>query len=387
MSDTVFPELPSQVWPVGREPFWSGLHVEASANGREFRSSTETFPRTLYEIRYAALRLDQFEAQRLIDLFNSMGGGLDYMLFRDRDDDRVTLQQLGITNGTATQWQLGRALSNLPVNLLGYSGSMQSGWTLAEVTRGIAYPSRDTLDACHLVESTNSGTHFMALSPISVVPGQEYTYGCKMLPAGRHMVRLVVIDHISSAEVARANLDLSTGSVTELSGAATAAGVLWLTNGMRVGWVTLTFGSTTTQARVRLQLLGGAGASSYTGDGVSGTYFADAELYRGRFVGLTQRVQGATPPVQFLQPIFDLAAAPSIYLADAAGVALVSPASYTVSATGMLTFNVAPASGKTLLWSGGYYQRCRFADPRLSTDQFARNLIATQQVKLLTVKP
>jgi len=389
MSDYVFPELPTQIWPVEREQVWDGLHIEATPSGREFRSLSSTYPRQRYDIRYSALDGSRYEAQRLVDLFNSMGSGFDHFLFRDRDDDRVTLQQLGVTTGAASSWQLGRAIGNLPMNLLAYSGAPISGWNASEVTRSIGYPSRDTLDAALLTESTTaSASHLTYQGAVPVLPGQDYTFACKLLPNGRNKVRLSVLDHVSTATMGGVDVDLTTGLYTVTSGTVLDARLLMLAGGMRLACLTVPMGATVNSARARLQLLNGSGSATYTGDGISGMWFADAELYRGAFLGSpTQRTAGAVPPVQFLAPIFDLASAPSIYLADDTGVELQTSSTYTISATGLLTFNTPPASGRTLLWSGGFYHRARFADSSLSVSQFTRNLYSTRSVRLITVKP
>ena len=387
MSLDVFPELPSQIWPVVREPVWDGVHIEETANGREFRSSASTYPRQSYTLRYSALNAGNYEAQRLIDFFNSRGAGLDYFYFRDRDDDRVTLQQLAVTDGTTTDWQLGRAMGNLPMNLLDFSGSLNSGWGLNEVTRSYGYPSRDTLDASLLVESTTAGVaHYINKNAVTVVPGQDHTFAAKFMPAGRKKARMIVYDHVTATQIGYADIDLMTGLYTT-SGSVDDAGALSLRDGMRLAWVTVPVGSTIASCRVRAQILRDDGTAAYAGDGVSGLWIADAEFYRGGFLGApTQRSISANPPVQFLAPVFDLAGAPSIYLADAGGVTL-QTSGYTVSATGALSFAAAPAAGKALLWSGGYYQRCRFVDRSLSVDQFTRRLFSAQSLKLITVKP
>ncbi|MEY4713345.1 MAG: hypothetical protein RIS88_2795 [Pseudomonadota bacterium] len=377
----VYPDLPSQLWPVKRESVWDGLHVEATPTGREFRSLSSTYPRRRYELKYGALA--RVEAERLIEFYDAMGSGFGAFLFRDRDDDRVTLQEVAVTDGVSTTWQLGRAPNNVPKNMLAYSGSMQSGWALSDATRSVVYPSRDTLDACQLTESTSNAQHYLSLQEMAVVPGQEYTFAAKLLPAGRSKIRMSVIDHTAGATVGYADVDLCAGE-TSLSGVATAAGVEWLAGGMRLGWVTLTLGAATSSVRVRFTLLNASGIGAYTGDGSSGAILADAELYGGRFVGLAQRTHSSVAP-QFLAPIFDLAGAPSIYLSDPAGLVL-QTSGYTINATGSVVFSSAPAAGKKLLWSGGFYHRARFEDGG-DTDQFARTLFRSGTVRIITVKP
>ena len=59
---------------------------------------------------------------------------------------------------------------------------------------------------------------------------------------------------------------------------------------------------------------------------------------------------------------------PSIYVN---GVAK-SPATYTISQTGLVTFLDIPVSGNVIQWSGAWYYRCRFTDDTLDFDEFAQ---------------
>lgn len=379
----VYPDLPSQLWPVKRESVWDGLHVEATPTGREFRSLSSTYPRRRYELKYGALA--RVEAERLIEFYDAMGSGFGTFLFRDRDDDRVTLQELAVTDGVSTTWQLGRAPNNVPKNMLSSSGSLQGAWVAANVTEQIVYPSRDTLDAVLLTETTTtSTTHAKTLLGIGVTPSKTYTLAMKLMPAGRKNARLAILDGPTGNQIGYASFDLADGA-TVLGGAATDAGVRQLVDGMREVWVTVPMPADLTAARARVWILPSINSSvTYTGDGVSGLIVADAEMYEGPFVGLAQRTQSSVA-VQFLAPIFDLAGAPSIYLADSAGL-VQQTSGYTVSGTGSVVFSSAPAAGKKLLWSGGFYHRARFEDGG-DTEQFARTLYRSGTVRIITVKP
>lgn len=59
-----------------------------------------------------------------------------------------------------------------------------------------------------------------------------------------------------------------------------------------------------------------------------------------------------------------------------------APAGYTVTSTGMLTFNFAPGAG-TITWSGSYFYRARFADDEQGFDRFMKNLWEAKTVNLL----
>jgi uncharacterized protein (TIGR02217 family) len=59
------------------------------------------------------------------------------------------------------------------------------------------------------------------------------------------------------------------------------------------------------------------------------------------------------------------------------------PAGYAVSATGMVTFNVAPGAG-AITWTGSYFYRARFADDQQDFDRFMKNLWEAKTVNLIS---
>lgn len=86
-------------------------------------------------------------------------------------------------------------------------------------------------------------------------------------------------------------------------------------------------------------------------------------------------------PVAFLQPIFDLNGAPSIYVAG-----VLRTSGYTVSSTGLLTFTTPPTSGQAIAWSGNFYHRCRFDMGDMTASQFTQTLHKSK-VQIITRKP
>lgn len=62
------------------------------------------------------------------------------------------------------------------------------------------------------------------------------------------------------------------------------------------------------------------------------------------------------------------------------GVALSSPADYSVSATGLVTFTAAPAAGHALTWTGTYAWVCRFGEDSATFAQFAHNFWENKKI-------
>jgi uncharacterized protein (TIGR02217 family) len=80
----------------------------------------------------------------------------------------------------------------------------------------------------------------------------------------------------------------------------------------------------------------------------------------------------------FLEPVMNLNGAPTIYKAG-----VEQSAGYTVSATGMVTFDAAPAIGAALTWDGAYYFRCRFQRDSSEFERFLEDLWKNKKVELV----
>lgn len=73
----------------------------------------------------------------------------------------------------------------------------------------------------------------------------------------------------------------------------------------------------------------------------------------------------------FVEPVNNLNGNPSIYVN---GVLKTPVTDYTISASGLVTFVVAPPSGQVVTWTGSFYYRCRFLKDTVDFNQFMRNL-------------
>lgn len=79
--------------------------------------------------------------------------------------------------------------------------------------------------------------------------------------------------------------------------------------------------------------------------------------------------------------VYDLNGTPQIFRN---GVLQATPANYSISATGLVTFTSAPASGHNLNWTGAYYWRCRFERDELEFERFLHQLYELRTVELIT---
>lgn len=73
----------------------------------------------------------------------------------------------------------------------------------------------------------------------------------------------------------------------------------------------------------------------------------------------------------FAEPVNNVNGAPNIYVN---GVLKTLTTDYTISATGLVTFVVAPPNGQPVTWTGNFYYRCRFVNDKIEPVQFMSNL-------------
>lgn len=79
----------------------------------------------------------------------------------------------------------------------------------------------------------------------------------------------------------------------------------------------------------------------------------------------------------FIEPVMNLNGAPSIYIN---GALQTLTTNYTISASGMVTFVTAPATGAVLTWTGAFYYRCRFLADSIDPVQFMQNLYSLSKL-------
>ena len=108
-----------------------------------------------------------------------------------------------------------------------------------------------------------------------------------------------------------------------------------------------------------------------------------AQLF-GTGDGVTTQFQLVRSRGGFAEPVFDLLGAPSVYINST----LRTPGTdYSLSATGMVTFTLAPPASTSLTWTGSFYWRCAFTLDSTEFDQFMAKLWSARTVEFRTVKP
>lgn len=364
MSEAIYPDnLPGRAWPRKRAPVWKTT-IKGSTSGREWRSASMLTPRYRYTLQYNFLRSNSTQQfQSLFGFFNARGGSFDDFLFLDPDDHTVTAQPFGVGDGTTTAWQLTRTLGGfaepvfdvkgapvvsvagvpahlLPLGgfeldsnadglsdgLLAYygSGASYSGMVFTRASGTWGYLQRVAASTLGTTFADQVGIKFAA--PVAVVAGATYTI---------------------SADIYSNNCSHS----------------------IEVDWYTATGGFV------------GYTRDSWVGNGVSYSRRSiTAAAQPGAAVAYVyiymHTGSGASPDVRIDNATFNIGASDTGY----------SAVSYTISATGLVTFNAAP-SAAALTWSGDYYWRCRFDADDLPFEQFMAQFWKTGEVKLITVKP
>lgn len=111
-------------------------------------------------------------------------------------------------------------------------------------------------------------------------------------------------------------------------------------------------------------------------EGTTGEFLFDDERDNNLTAGWSATGDGSTVAFQlcrclggFVEPVENLNGTPLIYLDD-----VLVEAGFSIGATGIVTFDAAPADGSVLTWAGQYYYRCRFLQDGYSFDQLLSDL-------------
>jgi hypothetical protein len=84
-----------------------------------------------------------------------------------------------------------------------------------------------------------------------------------------------------------------------------------------------------------------------------------------------------------LEMIQNLNGTPVLY--DVTAAAIISAATYSISATGVVTFSTSPTSGHVLAWYGSFYYRCRFDDDEIDWTKFMNQWWEAKKVAFTSV--
>ncbi len=86
----------------------------------------------------------------------------------------------------------------------------------------------------------------------------------------------------------------------------------------------------------------------------------------------------------FVEPVFDTNSVPQIYVN---AVLKTAGTDYSISATGLVTFTVAPGAALPITYTGTYYRRMRFAQDAAEFTKFMQNLWNLKTLEMVSVKP
>lgn len=113
MSNLIYPDLPGLKPTVIRTPVWKNEPFEAW-NGAETVVGRWQFPRWRYKLSYEVLRSNPATPERaqLMAFFNRHRGMGESFLYVDEEDNAVTDQAFGTTDGSTRTFQLTRAIDS-----------------------------------------------------------------------------------------------------------------------------------------------------------------------------------------------------------------------------------------------------------------------------------
>lgn len=124
MSQAVFPVLPGLEYDVAKSPTWSTV-VHSTASGKEQRGGFYSRPYYRWVVSFSVLRqaVAFAEYQSLIGFYNARQGRLDSFLYSDPTDNAVVAENFGTGDGTATAFQLKRAVGTSSESIFDLNGA------------------------------------------------------------------------------------------------------------------------------------------------------------------------------------------------------------------------------------------------------------------------
>ena len=220
-------------------------------------------------------------------------------------DPRITFSRAS----TATYY--GTQTAKAEENLLAYSQEFEnaSGWSTsnASVVADVETAPDGTLTADKLVENTNTSSHTVNASGVSLTSGLAYTFSVFAKKGERTIIRplLPVTSFSGGIESRGAWFDLDAGVLLSQGEAVISASISALPN----GWYRVSITGTCVSSGSGGFILGlstGDEVSSYTGDGTSGLFLWGAQLEQRDAV--TAYTPTTTQPITNYVPVLETAA-------------------------------------------------------------------------------
>lgn len=387
MSQAIFPVLPGLMWDVVKTPHWN-TRVQQSVGGKEVRTQFYAAPLYRWQLKYELLRAAsaQMELQALAGFFNARQGKFDSFLYSDPNDNTVTFHGFGAGDGVRTQFQLQRTLAGprtldwqgpVPTytqqrtNYLLQSRNLAvSPWTQdtagVTVTAGAGYSPDGTVSASNLIQ-TGTGNRYQQMTLAGL--------GVGSLPVGSIWLKANSSNPQVSLSIARQS-GLDATSITVIPPAVWTRYQVARASAWTATPTAIVFGCY--PINVGDAVLADAGQVEF---GATATAFIPAGS------GAVTAYPAYYPAAgDAFEPVMDLNRALTPLIVYKNGAALTEGVDYTVSASGLVTFAVAPGAPSQLAWTGSYYWRVRFDLDAADFKNFLYQLWDLQQLTLVSVK-
>lgn len=375
MTVLVFPQMPGLTWPVDREIGNFDTTTQTAMSGKKAIFANRTQAQYRYMLTVEALdwaggrpNLTTNSAQTLLGFYNQvLGGGLIFN-FWDIDDNAAAAQNFGTGDGTTVAFQLARAIGGWSDNV--FAPLAPSALTLIPNASAPNNAASNIYAPNNLLTYSNtfSNAIWTRVNSPAITSGVADPFGgtnaSTITSTGASLIFQQVTGNSSTNYISMFWVRRRTGTGQVVIGAPNGAGS-----------VTAVLTSTWTQF-----FSIGPGGTNFARSTVQVAVSGDAiDIYAPTLSAVTTET-APRPGDQVITTVAAFFGAPQIFVA---GV-FQDPSTYTLGATGVITFGSAPSALAALTWTGNYYWPCNFEDDSITMSKFMQGLYETKSLKFTT---
>lgn len=368
MSNSVLPSLPGLEWNVGRTVLAPPVKIRTTPSDREYRARDATVPRYQYAHSYEFLRGGSLaEWQALEAFFKQHGGDFESWLYDDVNDNTTTATQFGLGTGSTTSYQLLRSLGGFlePVSDVNgrpdvFLNGVKAGNIFADIG---SFETDSNADGMAngwgvFVGGAGDGSRTHSISRLGNASDGSFIQYVEITAASNSndtALYTLASKPVYGGLPHTLTVDLRTNASSKVFAIAR-----WLDS---------------TGAQISDSTIGPVTPMSYlTPRLVSATFTAPANATQAQIL------------IRGINTVGEYMAADAVQLEQGSVATSHSRVVWSISG-GTITFEVAPAAGVALTWTGKFYRRCRFLRGQMEFRQFMQDYWEAKKVEFISIKP